>query len=89
MDIEKHDLSERTFYRLCNLHVLTDPRLTAKSHTQGDYDIASSQQCSEAKDPINQNENDKNFDLSIHDNNGIDKQFEHSSVPDINKILLG
>lgn len=89
MDIERHDLSERTFYRLCTIHVFIEPKLTAKNHTQNHYDIASSQLSSEANNSTNQNKNDKNFDLSIHDDNGISKQFKHSSVPDINKILLG
>lgn len=90
MDIEKHDLSERTFYRLCNLYVFTDPKLTTESNTQNHCDITpSSQQVSEAKRPINQKDNDNNFNLSIHEDSGIGKKFEHNSVPDINKILLG
>lgn len=89
MDIEKHDLSERTFYRLCNLYVFTDPKLPTESNTQNHCNITPSQQVSEAKRPINQKDNDNNFDLGIHEDSGIGKKFEHSSVPDINKILLG
>lgn len=84
MKIEKYDISERTFYRLCNLYVFSNPNLQSDDMRKNTHNNLPPQQQTE-NNPLPEKKD--HFDLSIHKDNGINKSFKHNSVPDLSEIL--
>lgn len=92
MSFENHDLTIRTFYRLCQLYVFSEPSISSRTKELEATDKTAKNATENNPEPNStdtEKEPNKDFDLSIHENNGINKKFNHSSTPDLHKILHG